>query len=307
MLPGEGRSRVIIEGVTPEIDGGRFPIKRIAGDETTVEANCLTDGHDALSCALLYRKEGAASGPGAAASGPGAAASGPGAAGWSDVPMESLGNDRWRASFRVTELGRYYYTVQAWVDHFKSWARDLGKRVQAGQDVAVELLIGAELVEAASRRAPAPHSGWLASFAEGLRAGGPDAAQQALSPELARLMSLHAERSFAATYVRELEIIVDRERARFAAWYELFPRSTAIEPGRHGTFGDVERRLPYIASSMCSICRPFIPSAAASARDATTPRLRIRMIRAAPGPSARRRVGIRRSTRSSAHSRISVT
>ena len=241
MLPGEGRSRVIIEGVTPEIDGGRFPIKRIAGDETTVEANCLTDGHDALSCALLYRKEGAASGPGAAASGPGAA-------GWSDVPMESLGNDRWRGSFRVTELGRYYYTVQAWVDHFKSWARDLGKRVQAGQDVAVELLIGAELVEAASRRAPAPHSGWLASFAEGIRAGGPDAAQQALSPELARLMSLHAERSFAATYERELEIIVDRERARFAAWYELFPRSTAIEPGRHGTFGDVERRLPYIAS-----------------------------------------------------------
>ena len=146
MQPEDGRSRVIIESVTPEIDGGRFPIKRIVGDETTVEANCLTDGHDALSCALLYRKEGAAE--------------------WSDVPMESLGNDRWRASFRVTELGRYLYTVQAWVDHFKTWARDLGKRVEAGQDVSVELLIGAEMVEAASRRAPANHAGWLASFAE---------------------------------------------------------------------------------------------------------------------------------------------
>ena len=85
MQPEEGRNRVIIEAVTPEIDGGRFPIKRIVGEETVVEADILTDGHDALSCALLYRKESEAE--------------------WTEVPMEPLGNDRWHASFRVQETG----------------------------------------------------------------------------------------------------------------------------------------------------------------------------------------------------------
>ena len=224
----DGRSRVIIESVTPEIDAGRFPIKRIVGAETIVEAVIVVDGHDAMSCVLLYRKEDSAD--------------------WIEVPMEPQGNDRWRASFRVKELGRYSYTVRAWVDHFKTWSRDLGKRVQAGQDVSVDLLIGAEMVEAASRRAPHTHSGWLASFAEGLRAGGDGATEQAISTELARLMFLHAERRFAATYQRELAIVVDRERAQFGAWYELFPRSTSSEPGRHGTFRDVEKRLPYVTS-----------------------------------------------------------
>ena len=224
----DGRSRVIIESVTPEIDAGRFPIKRIVGAETIVEAVIVVDGHDALSCVLLYRKEDSAD--------------------WIEVPMEPQGNDRWRASFRVKELGRYSYTVRAWVDHFKTWSRDLGKRVQAGQDVSVDLLIGAEMVEAASRRAPRTHSGWLASFAEGLRAGGDGATEQAISTELARLMFLHAERRFAATYQRELAIVVDRERAQFGAWYELFPRSTSSEPGCHGTFRDVEKRLPYVTS-----------------------------------------------------------
>ena len=87
MQPEEGRSRVIIEGVTPEIDAGRFPIKRIIGEETVVEADILADGHDALSCALLYRKESDAD--------------------WTEIPMEALGNDRWRASFTVQEMGRY--------------------------------------------------------------------------------------------------------------------------------------------------------------------------------------------------------
>ena len=228
MLPGEGRNRVIIEGVAPEIDGGRFPIKRIIGDQVVVEADIATDGHDVISCALLYRREVDAE--------------------WTEAPMEPLGNDRWRGIFTVREIGRCRYTVRAWVDHFKTWARDLGKRVQAGQDVTVDLLIGAEMVEAASRAANPPYQGWLASFAEGLRAGGAGATQQALSAELARLMARHGERRYATTCDRELAVVVDRERARFGAWYELFPRSCAGEPGRHGTFRDVEERLPYVAS-----------------------------------------------------------
>jgi len=228
MQPEEGRNRVIIMGVIPEIDAGRFPIKRVVGEETVVEADILADGHDSLSCALLYRKEGDEI--------------------WTEVPMEPLGNDRWRGSFRVQELGRYRYTVLGWIDHFKTWSRDLAKRVQAGQDVSVDLLIGAELVERARERASLMHAGWLSTFAEALRAGGAEGARQALSPELARLMSICAERRFTTTYDKELAIVVDRERARFGAWYELFPRSSSAEPGRHGTFKDLEARLPYVAS-----------------------------------------------------------
>lgn len=228
MQPEEGRNRVIIEGVTPEIDGGRFPIKRIAGEETVVEADALADGHDALSCALLYRTEGAEK--------------------WNEVPMEALGNDRWRASFKVSTLGRYIYTVRAWIDHFKTWSRDLAKRVQAGQDVSVDLLIGLKLVEAAQKQAAGPDAELLSSFATSLRGGGAEGAQQALSPDLARLMAIYAERHYTTTYEKELCVVVDRERARFGAWYELFPRSCADVPGQHGTFKDVEKRLEYIAA-----------------------------------------------------------
>ncbi len=233
----QGRNRVIIEGVKPEIDCGRFPIKRIAGDEVVVEADILTDGHDAISCALLYRKEGDEN--------------------WSEAPMEPLGNDRWRASFTVQDLGRYRYTVQGWVDHFKTWVRDLAKRVEAGQDVSVDLLIGAEMVEEALKQAAATDATWLATYAQTLRSGGErtaqetagsEAARHALSPELARLMAKHYPRKYITWYGKELEVVVDRERARFGAWYELFPRSCSPEPGKHGTFKDVEARLPYVAS-----------------------------------------------------------
>lgn len=227
MHPEEGRNRVIIEYVEPEIDGGRFPIKRIKGEETVVEANILADGHDALACALLYRKEGEAD--------------------WTEVAMEALGNDRWRGAFTVQELGIYQYTVQAWVDHFKTWSRDLAKRVQAGQDVIVDLLIGAELVEKAEKYASGMDENWLGIFTKALRGGGEEGARHALSPELTRLMAQYGERLFITTYDKTLSVVVDRERARFGAWYELFPRSCSPVAGQHGTFKDVEARLPYVA------------------------------------------------------------
>jgi starch synthase (maltosyl-transferring) len=228
MQPDEGRIRVIIGGVKPEIDGGRYPVKRIIGDEVVVEADVLADGHDALACALIYRTDGDEN--------------------WTEVPMEPLGNDRWRAAFTVSKMGRYRYTIQGWVDHFKTWTRDLRKRLEAGQDVSVDLLIGAEMVEQAHPRADRMDAAWLSTFAEALRTGGEDGAQHALSAELARLMSVYGDRRFMSTYDRELEVIVDRQRARFGAWYELFPRSCSAVPGRHGTFKDVEARLPYVAS-----------------------------------------------------------
>lgn len=224
----EGRNRVVIENVTPEVDDGRFPIKRIVGDEVIVEADVLADGHDAISCALLYRKEGDDQ--------------------WTEVPMQPLVNDRWQASFTVQALGIYYYTVQGWVDHFKTWARDLAKRVDAGQDVSVDLLIGAKMVEEACSQASAIEAKWLTTYAETLGTGENDAVRHALSEDLAELMAKYGTRQFATTYDRELRVVVDRELARFGAWYEMFPRSCAAEPGRHGTFKDVEARLPYVAS-----------------------------------------------------------
>src|SRR5581483_5115799 len=119
MLTAEGTRRVVIEGVQPEIDAGRFPIKRTVGEQVVVEADVFADGHDALSGRLLYRRAADAD--------------------WSETPLEPLVNDRWRGAFRVTELGGYCYTLEGWVDHFKTWARDLVKRVDAAQDVSVDL------------------------------------------------------------------------------------------------------------------------------------------------------------------------
>ncbi len=224
----EGRQRVIIEGVDPEIDGGRFAIKRTVGEKVIVEADAFTDGHDALSLALLYRPEGTKK--------------------WSETPMEFLGNDRWRGVFSVSTMGRYVYTLLGWVDHFKTWARDLRKRVDAGQDVTVDLVIGAQYVEAAAAHTKGKVATALQGYARALRAGGDEAINAGLSPELAALMYQHAERAYAATYEPELIVIVDRERARFSTWYELFPRSCAPEPGKHGTFRDCAARLPYVAA-----------------------------------------------------------
>ena len=224
----DGRTRVVIENVTPRVNDGAFPIKRVVGDAVMVEADVFADGHDAISCALLYKKEGAAE--------------------WIEVPMEPLINDRWRASFTVQELGRYLYTVTGWVDHYKSWSHALEKRVQANQDITVDLIIGADMIAAAGRNAPPQEAAWHAIYAESVRAGGPEGIARASSSELASMMRRNAERNYAGTGEQPFVVLVDRERARFGAWYECFPRSTSPVPGRHGTFKDLEARLPYIAS-----------------------------------------------------------
>jgi starch synthase (maltosyl-transferring) len=226
----EGRRRVIIEGVSPEIDGGLFPVKRTVGEEVTVEADIFTDGHDLLSCVLLFRKEEDRD--------------------WDGVPMEPLGNDRWRGSFRVSEMGRYRYTIRAWLDRFGTWRRDLKKKVNAGQEVSLDLQIGVQLIEEAAPGAKGAVAKALKQRV-GQIAGAKileDKIMLALEEELAELMSLHSERRFITTYEKELSVIVEREKARFSTWYEMFPRSCAGRPGRHGTFKECERILPYVAS-----------------------------------------------------------
>lgn len=224
-----GRRRAVIEGVEPEIDGGRFPIKRVVGEPVDVRVDLYTDGHDAVAGVLRFRREGERE--------------------WAEAPLVPLGNDRWQGTFTPTELGRYEYGVVGWVDHFDTWRRDLVKRLDASQDVSVELLIGAELVGAAAERAPEEDRSALRSASVALRdraAAARDRAALALTPDLASLMARCADRSLATVYPKTLGVVVEPVLARFGAWYELFPRSAGA-PGRHGTLRDVEAQLPAIA------------------------------------------------------------
>ena len=218
-----GRHRVIIEGVEPSIDCGRFPIKRVVGETVVVEADIFADGHDQLSCRLLYRHESESE--------------------WTDIAMQPLGNDRWRAEFPVSALGTYHYALEGWVDHLKTWHEDLKKRIAAGQDVTVDLQIGASWFEDAAERAPEPIARQLLDCAALLRAG--SAVIDAFLIELARQ---YPDNRYITRSEKDWAIVVDRRKARFSTWYELFPRSCSEQPGRHGTFRDCEGWLPYVAS-----------------------------------------------------------
>ncbi|MBI4660435.1 MAG: alpha-1,4-glucan--maltose-1-phosphate maltosyltransferase [Verrucomicrobia bacterium] len=224
-----GRERVVIENVKPEIDAGRFPIKRVVGEKVLVEADVFVDGHDALACVLQYRHENSSE--------------------WAELPLEFLVNDRWRAEFTVSELGVYQYRIQGWVDHFATWRRDLRKRVEAQQDIMTDLLIGAELIERAAERADGPDAESLRDLVHNLRRRRDFSATThlAMVDDLAPLIARYSERRFATTYERALEVLVDPVKARFSAWYEMFPRSCSPVPGQHGTFRDCEARLPRLS------------------------------------------------------------
>ncbi|MBU0750615.1 MAG: alpha-1,4-glucan--maltose-1-phosphate maltosyltransferase [Gammaproteobacteria bacterium] len=223
------RARAVIERVRPEVDGGRFPVKRTVGEEVVVEADAFADGHDQLCCLLLHRPLGAPA--------------------WAEVPMTLVGNDRWTAGFHVAAPGRHEYSVVAWVDRFLTWRHDIARR-QDADDIAAALLVGVELVEAAAGRAAGSAAGELKAWAAELRAAATPEAGRAMgqSASLAVLMATHGERLFVTEYGRVLEVVVDIERGRFSSWYELFPRSAGASEAIHGKFTDVIERLPTIAA-----------------------------------------------------------
>ena len=224
----DGRARIIVETVTPEIDGGRFPAKRTEGDGVHVEADIFTDGHDSISAVVLFKHNSEGK--------------------WHEVPLKPLVNDRWSADFTVSQLGRYSFTVLAWVDHWETWHRDLEKRIKAETDTPVDYMIGANLIEAAAGRGGSD-SELIRNNATNLRDQTNPAAMReiALAPALHELMRRYPDRRFATQYRRTLQIVVDPIRARFSAWYEFFPRSAGSEPNKHGTFADCEARLEYAA------------------------------------------------------------
>lgn len=227
-LPADGRRRVVIESISPAVDDGRFAVKRIAGDRVEVEADCFADGHDTLDCVLRYRREGDRD--------------------WQETRMVALGNDRWRGAFTVPATGRYQYAVTAWVDAFLSWRHDFARRVEA-EDLRVAALVGADWIDAAASRASGKDRAGLKQWATRIRQTDDCEALRALALDetLAMLTMRFPDRDHATDYPVEFPLVVDRSMARFSAWYELFPRSCATVPGRHGTLRDCADRVPYVA------------------------------------------------------------
>jgi len=225
----------VVESVSPEVDDGRFAVKRVVGEAVHVVAVVVTDGHDRLQVALQHRRTGDEA--------------------WRETPMEPLHSDRHRAAFTVDALGSFEYTVAAWLDVVATWREGLTRKVEAAVEVSSELLEGAALLREAAERArhadAADDAAWLDDRAARLEtARAPADARHidlALDPEVVRRARLHPDRSREARYPRVLRVQAERERARSGAWYEFFPRSSAPEPGRHGTLRDAEQRLPDVA------------------------------------------------------------
>ncbi len=238
----EARARVVIEAVEPAVDGGRFPIKREVGDVVTVEADAFADGHDVVTGRLLVWR--------------------PRAAQPQVLPLRPLVNDRWRASFTVDEIGRWRYAIEAWIDHIATWRHATAIKAAAGLDVAVELEAGAQLLDDAAESSNDTVADtvddtvddavddavelrrWSTRLRDCVRREGPLAVldDSALAATIARAGPRHSvQRS------PEYEAVVDPRLARCSAWYELFPRSAGAA-GEHGTFADVEARLPEIAA-----------------------------------------------------------
>lgn len=244
MKPIEGRRRVVIEEVQPQIEGGRYPAKRTLGDEVTVTAAIFSDGHDHVAARLLYSHLSDDT--------------------WSTARFEPLTNDLWAASFTVDRLGTWRFKLEAWVDHFDTWASDLSKRMAAQpdpanpspnaipQDIPLALRIGANLLDGAASRASGQDAATLKAAADDLRRLAaeelPFYAEYPVSPQIVALCERYPDLRYATRVDRELELWVERERARYSSWYELFPRSASTVEGAHGTFKDVEARLPAIAA-----------------------------------------------------------
>ncbi len=224
----EAWSPIIIESVQPEVDSGRYPIKREVGDRLEVSADIFKEGHDVLAAVLRYRTINETT--------------------WHEASMSHIDNDRWSGHFDLQENTRYLYTIGAFSNMFESWRQEAIKKSQAGERIESELLEGRALVERAAKRARGQDKARLNELLKQWRSSDTQETQLAvaLNEELSHLVERHQERTAWTQYDRELQIVVDRVRARYGAWYEIFPRSQGTIPGKGSTFKECEKRLPAI-------------------------------------------------------------
>jgi starch synthase (maltosyl-transferring) len=220
---------IIIEGVAPSVDDGRYPAKRIAGEPCLVEADIFRDGHQIIRAAVKYRRKSEE--------------------GFDESPMVLIDNDRWRGQFLPKQNSRYVFTIEAWTDLFHSWLDDFGKKVQADRDVRSDLLEGITLLEQIAQRSPAAEQIRLGRCISQLRATRAyrDALELVAQPEVVQIAERYGERAGLVHYEPLLEIVADRPKARFSAWYEMFPRSQSDVKGKASTLLEAERRLPAIS------------------------------------------------------------
>ena len=224
----QNQTRIIIENIKPQLDGGVFQIKRIVGQTVTVTADVFSDGHDVVECCVKYKHEKDKK--------------------WSEVRLIPTSNDEWTTSFKVEKQGVYTYFVEGWVDYALNWQHGTERKINDNQHVKSELLEGAEYCSAILKEVTKAEKAYLNKAIKAFQNESEynDAIQIALSNDLHQIFKKYPTRTLANTSL-ELQVYVDRKKALFSTWYEFFPRSASSELGKHGTFKDCEVLLPRVA------------------------------------------------------------
>lgn len=224
----QNQKRVVIDYVSPQINGGEFPIKRVTNEVVNVDAHILTDGHDIIAASVLYKHEKERN--------------------WKEVRMQLINNDEWQSSFVVEKQGFYTYKVEGWVDYALNWQHGIERKIEDNQHVKSELLEGIEylkpLLKKASKTERAYLQNCIDAFGDDSRYD--EAIKEAVSEQLHNIFFDYPEKHLANSS-KDFKIYVDRKKAQFSTWYEFFPRSSAEVEGEHGTFKDCHRLLPRIA------------------------------------------------------------
>ncbi len=216
----------VIENLAPLIDGGRYPIKRVVGEDLVVEADIFKDGHDVVAAVLKWRSVAESR--------------------WHETPMTFVDNDRWRGACTLYENATYEYTVEAWADTFTGWQHEFSTKFKAGvTPLRSEALEGAALIEQAAQRAHDEEDiARLREIAQAVRTSAPQDVDALIhSGELEVLMATYPDRSAATQWAPPPSVIVDRPEARTAAWYEFFPRSAEGLPDHGSTLRDCLGRI----------------------------------------------------------------
>ena len=226
-LPSRPELRIAIEHVYPELDGGRHPIKRVVDDELEIQADIFCDGHGHLRAIVEFAGHGQE---------------------WRETPLVLFDNDRWVGRVHLDKVGLWRYTIAAWIDRFESWRDEFEKKRGADQNLELELVEGRAVLAAGLSQADLDDAGRLRTVLMEFDTGDtPQRTQLMLSPLVRELMARCQPRGAFTRHSRELEVVVDRPTARFAAWYEMFPRSQGKVAGKSASFDDCIARLTEIA------------------------------------------------------------